>query len=219
MTIAGEFNKITEAQGGTPSTSGTIVGAIDALNDTLAGSDQPAALTIEGAVRLLGQHIGGSVSGTIEITENGEGIDVAQYEYADVNVSGGVSFGSLQLIILENALPEVGSETTGVVNILSISSGGTVIASGNLPIVTPVAAGLTAVSYAGSQYTECDAYVCTVDENHEYTSVTPWDGTVTVGSIEQGGETFATYMLTVPELDFDPETGTGEQLTLYVHEA
>lgn len=191
MTIAGEFNKITEAQGGTPSTSGTIVGAIDALNDTLAGSDQPAALTIEGAVRLLGQHIGG----------------------------GGGNFGSLQLIILENALPEVGSETTGVANILSISSGGTVIASGNLPIVTPVAAGLTAVSYAGSQYTECDAYVCTVDENYEYTSVTPWDGTVTVGSIEQGGETFATYTLTVPELDFDPETGTGEQLTLYVHEA
>ena len=27
-------------------------------------------------------------SGTIEITENGEGIDVARYAYADVNVSG-----------------------------------------------------------------------------------------------------------------------------------
>ena len=191
MTIADAFNEIAVAQGGTPNYSGTIAAAIDALNDALAGSDQPAAQTIEGAVRLLGEHIGG----------------------------GGGNFGSLQLIILENALPEVGSETTGVVNILSISSSGTVIASGNAPIVTPIAAGLTAVSYAGSQYTECDAYVCTVDENYEYTSVTPWDGTVTVGSIEQGGETFATYTLTVPELDFDPETGTGEQLTLYVHEA
>lgn len=30
-------------------------------------------------------------SGTIIITENGEGIDVAQYAYADVNVSGGGS--------------------------------------------------------------------------------------------------------------------------------
>lgn len=191
MTIADAFNEITIAQGGTPNYSGTIASAIDSLNDTLAGSDQPAETTIEGAVRLLGEHIGG----------------------------GGGNFGSLQLIILENALPEVGSETTGVVNILSISSGGTVIASGNLPIVTPVAAGLTAVSYSAAQYTECDAYVCTVDENYKYTSVTPWDGTVTVGSIEQGGETFATYTLTVPELDFDPETGTGEQLVLYVHEA
>lgn len=91
MTIAQAFNEITIAQGGTPSTGGTITGAIDALNDTLAGSDQPSANTIEGAIRLLGAHIGGGVapSGTIEITENGEGIDVAQYAYADVNVSGG----------------------------------------------------------------------------------------------------------------------------------
>ena len=107
MTIAGEFNKITEKLGGDPSTSGTITGAIDALNDTLAGSDQPAALTIEGAVRLLGQHIGGSVSGTIEITENGEGIDVAQYAYADVNVSG-TEYGALKNMTFKaNGVPGV----------------------------------------------------------------------------------------------------------------
>lgn len=29
------------------------------MNDALAGSDQPSASTIEGAVRLLGEHIGG----------------------------------------------------------------------------------------------------------------------------------------------------------------
>lgn len=93
MTIAQAFNEITLAQGGTPNAGGTIAGAIDALNDTLAGSDQQPAQTIEGAIRLLGAHIGGGVapSGTIEITENGEGIDVAQYAYADVNVSGGGS--------------------------------------------------------------------------------------------------------------------------------
>lgn len=91
MTIAQAFNEITIAQGGTPNAGGTIAGAIDALNDTLAGSDQKPAQTIEGAIRLLGAHIGGGVapSGTIEITENGEGIDVAEYAYADVNVSGG----------------------------------------------------------------------------------------------------------------------------------
>ena len=93
MTIANAFNEIAVAHGGTASTSGTIAGAIDALNDALAGSDQEAAATIEDAVRLLGNHIGGgsTPTGTIEITENGENIDVAQYAYADVNVSGGGS--------------------------------------------------------------------------------------------------------------------------------
>lgn len=63
MTIASAFNEITENLGGTPSTSGTIAGAIDALNDTLAGSDQQAAMTIEGAIRLLGENIGGGGGG------------------------------------------------------------------------------------------------------------------------------------------------------------
>lgn len=63
MTIAQAFNEIAVAQGGTASTSGTIAGAIDALNDALAGSDQKAAQTIEDAVRLLGQNIGGGGGG------------------------------------------------------------------------------------------------------------------------------------------------------------
>lgn len=67
MTIADAFNEITIAQGGTPNYSGTIAAAIDALNDALAGSDQDAAQTIEGAVRLLGQHIGsGGGGGTVK---------------------------------------------------------------------------------------------------------------------------------------------------------
>lgn len=59
MTIASAFNSIAVAQGGTANTSGTISGAIDALNDALAGSDQQGAQTIEQAVLLLGEHIGG----------------------------------------------------------------------------------------------------------------------------------------------------------------
>ena len=73
MTIAQAFNEIAAAQGGTPNNSGTIAGAIDALNDALAGSDQEAASTIEGAVRMLGSHIGGGSSVTVEAltaTEN-----------------------------------------------------------------------------------------------------------------------------------------------------
>lgn len=62
MTIAQAFNEIAVAQGGTANPSGTIAGAIDALNDALAGSDQQQAKTIEQAVRLLGEHIGGGGS-------------------------------------------------------------------------------------------------------------------------------------------------------------
>ena len=64
MTIASAFNEIAVAQGGTAAKSGAITAAIDALNDALAGSDQPQAKTIEGAVRLLGEHIGGGGGGT-----------------------------------------------------------------------------------------------------------------------------------------------------------
>lgn len=66
MTIASAFNDITEKLGGTPSNSGTIASAIDALNDVLAGSDQPAVQTIEGAVALLGEHIGTGGGGGTE---------------------------------------------------------------------------------------------------------------------------------------------------------
>ena len=66
MTIASAFNDIAVAQGGTAAKSGAITAAIDALNDALAGSDQPQAKTIEGAVRLLGEHIGGGGGGTVK---------------------------------------------------------------------------------------------------------------------------------------------------------
>ena len=59
MTIAKAFNEIAIAQGGTADTSGTIAGAIDALNDALAGSDLPKKPRIEDGIRVLGQYIGG----------------------------------------------------------------------------------------------------------------------------------------------------------------
>lgn len=66
MTIASAFNDIAVAQGGTAAKSGAITASIDALNDALAGSDQPQAKTIEQAVRLLGEHIGGGGGGEVE---------------------------------------------------------------------------------------------------------------------------------------------------------
>lgn len=68
MTIVQALNEIAVAQGGTASKGGSIAEAIDALNDALAGSDQDAASTIEGAIRLLGQHIGsGGGEATTEV--------------------------------------------------------------------------------------------------------------------------------------------------------
>lgn len=98
MTIASAFNEITVAQGGTASTSGSIAGAIDKLNDVLAGSDQEAASTIEQAVRLLGQHIGGGSSVTVEAltaTENKTYTAPSGKAYSPVtvNVSGGAPEG------------------------------------------------------------------------------------------------------------------------------
>ena len=94
MTIASAFNDIAVAQGGTADTTGTITGAVDALNDALAGSDQAQGRTIEDAVRLLGQHIGGGSSVTIEalnVTENDTYTAPSGKAYSPVvvNVSGG----------------------------------------------------------------------------------------------------------------------------------
>lgn len=68
MTIASAFNEIAVAQGGTADNSGTIAGAVDALTDALAGSDQPAPQTIEQGVRMLGEHIGGGGGGVAVAT-------------------------------------------------------------------------------------------------------------------------------------------------------
>ena len=94
MSITQAFNEITIAQGGTPSKGAAITAAIDALNDALAGSDQPTEQTIEAAVRLLGEHIGGGGSSvTVEAltaTENKTYTAPAGKAYSPVtvNVSG-----------------------------------------------------------------------------------------------------------------------------------
>lgn len=72
MTIQAAFNEITETLGGTPSTDGTITGAIDALNDTLAGENQERGTSIENGIRLLGEHIGkSSFTATLNSAQNG----------------------------------------------------------------------------------------------------------------------------------------------------
>ena len=78
------------------------VSAVVRLNEkrvmkvVLSSDDESDNCDISGAVYDLlngtSYSVGSAPSGTIEITANGTGIDVAQYRYADVSVSGGVGF-------------------------------------------------------------------------------------------------------------------------------
>lgn len=70
---------------------GSVNRALDVLADVLAEQDVQVPQTDAGAILALAQYASGMVKpeGTIAITENGEGIDVAQYATADVSVSGG----------------------------------------------------------------------------------------------------------------------------------
>lgn len=70
---------------------GSVNKALDILADALAGENVQVPMTQQGAILALAQYVAGMVKpeGTITITENGEGIDVAQYATADVSVSGG----------------------------------------------------------------------------------------------------------------------------------
>lgn len=70
---------------------GSVNKALDVLADAMAAQDVSVPQTNAGAILALAQYASGMIKpeGTITITENGEGIDVAQYATADVSVSGG----------------------------------------------------------------------------------------------------------------------------------
>lgn len=71
------------------------------VNIDLTSNEEAEGCTISGTVTdLLNDKvyaIGSSVSGNIEITENGENINVAPYATATVNVSGGVNLKTIAL--------------------------------------------------------------------------------------------------------------------------
>lgn len=82
--IIDSLDSITKAYGGTPNDSTLIVDKLDDIYN----------------------NIGPAVSGNIEITENGENINVAPYATATVNVSGGDS----PLLCTFTVVNETGSE-------------------------------------------------------------------------------------------------------------
>lgn len=86
---------------------GSVNKALDVLADVLADSDVQVPQTNAGAILALAQYASGMVKpeGTITITENGTGIDVAQYAAADVSVSGGGSTVELTIYEVYNDQP------------------------------------------------------------------------------------------------------------------
>ena len=84
--------------------NGSVNKALDVLADVLAEQDVNVPQTNAGAILALAQYASGMVKpeGTITITENGEGIDVAQYATADVSVSGGGGSATQTLTVTKN---------------------------------------------------------------------------------------------------------------------
>ena len=210
MTIAQAFNEIAVAQGGTPSASGTITGAIDALNDALAGSDQEAASTIEGAVRLLGSHIGGGSSVTVEAltaTENKTYTAPDGKAYSPVMVNVALPVGGLVKFFVnyeEPAVNSAASNDTG--NIISISIGDNAIISGTSINDTQsayisIAEGCTVALSAFSE--EVAFYICGLNDQNEFTSVQEIDLASEYDS-ENASRTF-----TIPEVN------SGKYLVMY----
>ena len=98
----------------------TIMSAIDYVNDKLAGSDQPAAATIEDAIRLMADNIGGggelspATADTLGGVKIGEGISVTSD--GTISVGGGydavISLDSDSLDSVSTATLEAGAYAT-----------------------------------------------------------------------------------------------------------
>lgn len=176
MSIASAFNEITVAQGGTASKSGSIAGAIDKLNDVLAGSDQPGAETIEQAIRLLGQHIGG----------------------------GGATLGELAFGSVSIDEVTVDSIFHGFkVAVMQIKIGNSVVtdSSDSAVQIAQIASGVDVVMYLDN-LTFVKAYDVTVDgRTAKYTTVEEIDIHAENITIEIEGETLQALKYTVPTLD------------------
>lgn len=201
---------------------GSVNTALDILADALAGENVQVPMTQQGAILALAQYVAGMVKpeGTITITENGEGIDVAQYATADVSVSGGgVDVGALVPIFVELEEPTVGSGNPGgAEGPLTVAIGDTAIGSGNIPgigdsyLYGSFAAGMTAqtLSYVADTLS---AYACTIGDDGEgnavYLTVAPY----ALEATRTSGDSGYSWAFVIPEMS------EGVALVLYPHTA
>lgn len=167
---------------------GTIIDDLDSINANLYA--------------LTNYIIDDAPSGTITITENGEGIDVSSYATADVNVSGGASVGALVWVSVNNVAP-VANESycfnTSCWPIQTISIGDAVIIDvGNTSAtVDKIAAGVIVTTT--STFLEGSEGFYIVDVDAESSIVTGVEqATVTHETVTDGENKALRY--TVPEV-------------------
>ena len=138
---------------------------------------------------------------------------------ANYGGGGGVDVGAPTLAIMGNSAPEPGGYISSYAAIAGIAIGETTI----VPIdpynaMASVASGATATTKPDDELnpTTCDAYVVTVDDE-EFTAVEEWDGTLTPETWTGSSGDLNIWSFTVPALEYDPETFTGQILYLYMH--
>ena len=109
----------------------------------LSSDDESSNVDVTGTVYdyLNGETypLGGSTpTGTITITENGEGIDVAQYRYADVSVSGGggITLNYCEITLVNNSAADLDCPVT-VINNGGIEGRINVTANSSLTVISP----------------------------------------------------------------------------------
>ena len=185
-TIAQEILAIATEHGYEGAAQPTIAGAINALADTLAGSDATDGSTIAGAVKALAPYIGG----------------------------GGGSFGSLQYCAayVDEGVPEVGDTIGGGgehCSALAYSGSSPIVISGS-DNIDYVAAGIKVCMSASDITTLTGIYAVTIDtsggHSDKIATVRELTGTgLTIETIEVYGEELPFITWTMPELQSEDE--------------
>lgn len=178
-------------------------------------------------------------TGTIEITENGTGIDIAQYAFADVNVSTDTGIGELQPIpYITHTQPAVGeSSSLDDLPLDTLAIGDAVndwsswqplfvsIQRFKFDAIPDKVICMTATLNSDSNGwngNSLQAYVCAIDDNYEYVSVEPWDGLV----YDYSGDIFTitdapqwSFQFNMPDLggyDFENQKALDKILVFYI---
>ena len=192
----------------------TTKDAILKLADAVSGNTSANVATDVQALAVLAQAMTGGAPAEPLAT-----VDDA-IEYIADNYSGGgggVDVGAPTLVVKKNFAPEVGEYIPGTSAIGGVAIGEAVIVPvDSLNAISEVAAGVTATTAPDSDLapTACAAYVVTVDDE-EIAAVETWDGTLTQSTF--GPEEYAVWTFTVPALEYDFGTWTGQALYLYMH--
>ena len=175
---------------------GSVNTALDILADTLAETDVQVPQTAAGAILALAQYVPGGGGG------------------------GGVEVGAPTLVVSSSTAPEVGDYLQNDDAIAGITIGEAIIVPtdpyNRMPMV---ASGATATTRPDVDLspTACAAYVATVAEG-EITAVEPWGGTLTQWTWTSSlGDELNVWSFTIPALEFDIDTGSGQVLCLYMH--